>query len=108
MSVEVRDSFAALAPGAVDDPARGDEAGKPAEAAARPVGVAGRLLISLLRIYRRWLSPVLGQNCRFHPTCSRYAIEAIELHGVRRGSWLAVRRISRCHPFHAGGLDPVP
>lgn len=66
------------------------------------------LLLLLLVGYRRLLSPLLGQNCRFHPTCSRYAIEAIRTHGARRGSWLAVRRVSRCHPFHEGGLDPVP
>jgi len=81
-----------------------------AEAAARETrrGAAARVLVGLLRLYRALISPLLGQNCRFHPTCSRYAIEAIEAHGAFRGSWLAVRRVSRCHPFHEGGLDPVP
>jgi hypothetical protein len=82
-----------------------------AEVTAPPsarVGLVGRLAVLVLRVYRRLLSPLLGQNCRFHPTCSRYAIEAIESHGFVRGGWLAARRVSRCHPFHEGGLDPVP
>jgi putative membrane protein insertion efficiency factor len=63
---------------------------------------------SLIRLYQFVLSPVLGNNCRFHPSCSRYAIEAIDVHGVIRGSWIAVRRLARCHPWHPGGVDPVP
>jgi len=66
------------------------------------------LITSLIRLYQLLLSPVLGSNCRFHPTCSRYAIEAIETHGVIRGSWLAIRRVTKCHPWHPGGIDPVP
>lgn len=66
------------------------------------------LLLALLRIYQYLLSPWVGQHCRFHPTCSEYAREAIETHGTLRGAWLAARRLSRCHPWHAGGLDPVP
>jgi len=66
------------------------------------------LITSLIRLYQLLLSPVLGSNCRFHPTCSRYAIEAIETHGVIRGSWLAIRRVTKCHPWHSGGIDPVP
>ncbi len=65
-------------------------------------------LTALLVIYRRMLSPLLGQNCRFHPTCSLYALDAIRAYGALRGGWMAVRRVSRCHPFHEGGLDPVP
>jgi putative membrane protein insertion efficiency factor len=65
-------------------------------------------LILPIRFYRRVISPLLPPRCRFHPTCSQYAIEAIEKHGVFRGGWLAVRRIGRCHPLHPGGYDPVP
>jgi putative membrane protein insertion efficiency factor len=74
----------------------------------RRASPAGRVLIALLTIYRRFVSPLLGQRCRFYPSCSAYALEAVQLHGALRGSWLAVRRLSRCHPFHAGGLDFVP
>lgn len=67
-----------------------------------------KLLVLVVRIYRLAISPLLGRNCRFHPSCSEYAIEAIERHGSCKGSWLAARRISRCHPWHPGGYDPVP
>ena len=67
-----------------------------------------RLLLVLLRGYRRWISPALGQRCRFAPSCSAYAMEALTVHGAGRGSWLTLRRIARCHPFHPGGHDPVP
>jgi putative membrane protein insertion efficiency factor len=66
------------------------------------------LLLLLVGGYRRWLSPLLGPRCRFAPSCSAYAQEALVLHGAARGSWLALRRIARCHPFHPGGHDPVP
>jgi putative membrane protein insertion efficiency factor len=67
-----------------------------------------RLLVGLIRGYRYFLSPFLGPSCRFHPTCSAYAAEAIETHGALRGSWLAVKRLMKCHPWHPGGIDPVP
>ncbi len=67
-----------------------------------------RALLVLLRAYRLMVSPWLGSCCRFYPSCSQYATEAIEKHGVARGAWLAARRLLRCHPFHEGGLDPVP
>jgi uncharacterized protein len=74
----------------------------------RRASPAGQALILLLTVYRRFVSPLLGQRCRFYPSCSAYALEAVQLHGALRGSWLAVRRLGRCHPFHAGGLDFVP
>lgn len=77
-------------------------------AAPRTTDVIDRFLIALLRAYKRWLSPLLGQRCRFVPTCSEYAMEAIRRFGALRGGWLALRRIGRCHPLHPGGHDPVP
>lgn len=67
-----------------------------------------RLLIGMIRGYQLLLSPLLGPSCRFEPSCSRYAIACLSTHGPLRGSWLAVRRVSRCHPFHPGGYDPPP
>jgi putative membrane protein insertion efficiency factor len=67
-----------------------------------------RALLALVRGYRRGISPLFPPTCRFTPTCSAYALEAIEKHGAAKGSWLALRRILRCHPFHKGGYDPVP
>jgi putative membrane protein insertion efficiency factor len=67
-----------------------------------------RLIIGLLRGYQYLISPLLGNHCRFHPTCSSYAVTAVERHGAWYGLWLALRRLSRCHPWHAGGYDPVP
>ncbi|MHA1566916.1 MAG: membrane protein insertion efficiency factor YidD [Alphaproteobacteria bacterium] len=70
--------------------------------------VLSTIFLILIRIYQLFLSPLLGANCRFAPTCSGYAQEAIRLHGPFRGSWLAVRRIGRCHPWGGMGYDPVP
>lgn len=66
------------------------------------------LFQGLIRLYQLVISPHLGPRCRFHPSCSHYAHEAIEQHGALRGGWLALRRIGRCHPWNPGGLDPVP
>jgi uncharacterized protein len=77
------------------------------EPRVRPSGAA-RLIMLLLTGYRRFVSPLLAPRCRFYPSCSAYALEAVQVHGAIRGSWLAARRLSRCHPFHAGGLDLVP
>ena len=66
------------------------------------------VLIALVRFYRYAISPMLGRNCRFHPTCSEYAIEALERHGALRGGWMAAKRVGRCHPFNSGGYEPVP
>ena len=65
-------------------------------------------LILMIRGYQLWISPLLPAACRYYPTCSAYAIEALEKHGPVTGGWLALRRIARCHPFRAGGYDPVP
>ena len=70
--------------------------------------IINKLLVALLRGYQLLLSPMLGQNCRFYPTCSNYAIEALHVHGAAHGSYLALRRVCRCHPWNAGGVDPVP
>lgn len=66
------------------------------------------VLIAVLKSYRFAISPLYGQVCRYHPTCSAYALEAVERHGAGRGAWLAARRVARCHPWTAGGYDPVP
>ncbi len=66
------------------------------------------VLIALIRVYQWVISPLLGPRCRYYPSCSQYAIEALQLHGVLRGSWLALKRLLRCHPWHPGGFDPVP
>lgn len=66
------------------------------------------LVLLFLRFYKAIISPMLPAACRFYPTCSEYAMEAVEKHGVMRGSWLAAKRVGRCHPWHPGGFDPVP
>jgi putative membrane protein insertion efficiency factor len=75
---------------------------------SRSLNPAKSIVLSMLRGYKRFLSPLLGTHCRFHPTCSIYAMQAVERFGVLEGGWLAARRVGRCHPFNAGGLDPVP
>lgn len=67
-----------------------------------------RIVLALIQFYRRWVSPVLPPSCRFYPSCSEYMYQAIDKYGVRRGGWLGLRRLSRCHPWHPGGFDPVP
>ena len=66
------------------------------------------LFIGIIKLYQILISPLLGPNCRFHPTCSHYAIEAIAKHGIVKGGYLSVRRLIKCQPLHEGGLDPVP
>jgi uncharacterized protein len=70
--------------------------------------VLARALTAAIRFYRRAISPLTPPSCRYFPSCSAYALEAIEVHGAGRGGWLALRRILRCHPFARGGFDPVP
>jgi uncharacterized protein len=74
---------------------------------AKPTPVA-RVLMLPINFYRRFISPLFGPVCRYQPTCSAYALEALRTHGALRGGWLTVRRIARCHPFRPGGYDPVP
>ena len=70
--------------------------------------MAKTILLFLIRFYRRRISPLFPPCCRFHPTCSAYALEAVTRYGALKGGWLALRRILKCHPFHPGGYDPVP
>jgi hypothetical protein len=72
------------------------------------MSVVARLVVLLIRGYQVTLSPLLPSACRYQPTCSRYALEAVQRHGALKGAWLSARRIARCHPFHPGGYDPVP
>ena len=67
-----------------------------------------RLLVALLRTYQYAISPFLGRRCRYYPSCSEYAVEAVEKYGAIKGGWLGVKRVCRCHPWHPGGYDPVP
>jgi hypothetical protein len=80
---------------------------KAKQGSARP-GVIAATMVTALTAYHRWISPMLGPACRFEPSCSRYAAEAIRQYGAARGGWLAMKRIARCHPYHQGGFDPVP
>lgn len=73
-----------------------------------PHALFARALIALVRAYQLLLSPLLGGQCRFEPSCSRYAVACLEAHGAMRGSLLSVKRLCKCHPFHAGGYDPPP
>ncbi len=66
------------------------------------------VLAALIRAYQRLVSPLLPPSCRFHPSCSHYALEAVTRYGALKGAWLTVSRLARCHPFHPGGFDPVP
>lgn len=72
------------------------------------MSIVTRMMVGMIRLYQLFISPMLGPRCRFHPSCSCYASDALRLHGPVRGSWLAGRRLLRCHPFHPGGFDPVP
>ena len=65
------------------------------------------LTLAILRTYKRWLSPLLPSACRFHPTCSEYMMQAVETHGAAKGIWMGMKRLAKCHPFQAGGFDPV-
>ncbi|HLZ38806.1 MAG TPA: membrane protein insertion efficiency factor YidD [Mycobacteriales bacterium] len=96
--------------------ARDDEAGVGSGPELAPVSSRGdarpgplvAVLLAILHQYRRWISPLFPPRCRFVPSCSAYAVEALRVHGAGRGGWLIARRLARCHPFHPGGFDPVP
>jgi len=78
-------------------------------AAMKLIGtIVQKLLLALIKAYRYFLSPLFASHCRFCPSCSEYALEAIELHGAIKGGWLTIKRLLRCHPFAKGGWDPVP
>lgn len=100
----VRPELPGWCPMTDSDPQR---AGLGSPPASRPGPVAWVLLLPV-RAYRRWISPILPPTCRFYPSCSTYAVEALTVHGAWRGSWLTLRRLLRCGPWHPGGLDPVP
>lgn len=68
----------------------------------------GQIFVLLIRVYQRLISPLFPPSCRFTPTCSNYAVEAITRHGIFKGTWLAAKRLAKCHPLHKGGYDPVP
>lgn len=72
------------------------------------MSLLARVLSAVIGLYRRVISPLLPRSCRYEPTCSAYALEAIRIHGALRGTGLALRRVARCHPFRPGGIDPVP
>lgn len=76
--------------------------------AAAGAGLGRRAAVGAIHAYQRFLSPLLGARCRFYPSCSSYAAEAISVHGLARGGWLAAKRLGRCHPWNPGGLDYVP
>ncbi|MBP7963064.1 MAG: membrane protein insertion efficiency factor YidD [Caldilineaceae bacterium] len=67
-----------------------------------------RVVLAIIGFYQRFISPLMGSNCRYHPTCSAYTYQAIDKYGVGKGGWMGIKRISRCHPWHPGGFDPVP
>jgi uncharacterized protein len=89
--------------------ASGSGIGAPAQRpGAEGLSRTARVLLMALRVYQTFFSALMHSACKFYPSCSQYAVEALQLHGARRGSWLALRRLSRCHPFTRGGVDLVP
>ncbi|MGB6199434.1 MAG: membrane protein insertion efficiency factor YidD [Candidatus Acidiferrales bacterium] len=103
-----RSGVAGSGAGRVAELAEESAAAAPRDAALNPPDWKARILLGVIGAYQAVLSPHMVSPCKFHPTCSRYAAEAIRTHGARRGAWLALRRLARCHPFGPGGFDPVP
>ncbi|WP_209636961.1 membrane protein insertion efficiency factor YidD [Kibdelosporangium banguiense] len=85
-----------------------DSEEEPTGGARRRTGPIAWVLLLPIHAYRKWISPVLPPTCRFYPSCSAYAVEALQVHGAVKGLWLTVRRLARCGPWHPGGIDPVP
>jgi putative membrane protein insertion efficiency factor len=71
-------------------------------------GIIKNILIGVIKLYQWTIGPVIGETCRFYPSCSHYGVEALKKHGALKGSWLTIKRICRCHPWNPGGIDPVP
>ena len=90
----------------LDSEIAADKASKSVD--ATPIGIVPNLLVSCVIVYQRAVSPFFAPSCRFHPTCSAYMIQAISLHGTFKGLWLGLKRVAKCHPLHAGGIDNVP
>ena len=78
------------------------------QAESASTGGGRTIALAIIRFYQRFISPLLGSNCRFHPTCSQYTYEAIQKYGLLKGGTMGAKRIGRCHPWHKGGFDPVP
>lgn len=72
------------------------------------ISVLAKIMLSIIKVYQKVISPLTPPTCRFYPTCSHYGVEAIKRFGAFKGGWLTIKRISKCHPFHPGGMDPVP
>jgi putative membrane protein insertion efficiency factor len=86
----------------------GEAVAEPSARGARPMSFPARLLLALIRVYQAYFSALMPSACKFYPSCSHYAADAVRIHGARRGFWLALRRFARCHPFTRGGVDLVP
>jgi uncharacterized protein len=86
----------------------GEVAAEPPVLGAGPLSLPARLLVAAIRVYQAFFSGLMPSACKFYPSCSHYAADAVRLHGARHGFWLALRRLARCHPFSRGGVDPVP
>jgi len=103
-----RDSSATLGGTGAFRAAAGGDAAPAAQHPCKKLSVTSRLLLAAIRVYQMFFSALMPSACKFYPSCSKYAATAVELHGARHGSWLALKRLARCHPFTRGGVDLVP